>query len=168
MGQSAFASLPPELVLLILQYILYHIRPQMSSPPLFPPRSLYAHWMLRRLQLHTFVHCGILQAPRHFMNASPSIQRQQAQCILLKRTLQDVPSLQELIRFLHLPSAREGSISLPYNFSHCRATPASVVKLSADILALCRHVQGINVLQHASNIDTWNGFQSLTICRIIE
>lgn len=167
MGQSAFASLPPELVLLILQYIPYHIRPQMDGFTSIVSTSK----SLRSLDVAAVAApriCSSWNSPGTRALYERITLYTEAQCILLKRTLQDVPSLQELIRFLRLPSAREGSISLPYNFSHCRATPASVVKLSADILALCRHVQGVDVLQHASNIDTWNGFQSLTICRIIE
>jgi hypothetical protein len=80
----------------------------------------------------------------------------EAQCILLKRTLQDVPSLLDLIQFLRLPSPREGSILFLYKPTDCRGTPASVVTISADILAACRHVQEVDVLQHASKSTSRN------------
>jgi len=155
-------SLPPELILLILRYIPYRIRPQFDvfTDIIYPSRSF------RSLDVAAVAApriCSSWNAPGTEALYEHITLYTEAQCILLKRTLQDVPSLRHLIRFLRLPSPREGSIAFRYKATHCRATPASVVRLSADILAACQHVEEVDVLQHASNITFLNSFQALTI-----
>lgn len=66
----------------------------------------------------------------------------EAQCILLLRTLRENPSLQRLIRLLHLPHSREASVVTPY----------SVLQVSARIVAVSTLVYELDVLQQASNI----------------
>jgi hypothetical protein len=65
----------------------------------------------------------------------------QAQCELLLRTLQAVPSLCPLVKVLGLPRAREANV----------VTPLRVLQLSADILRACKYVQEVDVMDNVSN-----------------
>jgi len=67
---SFFSSFNPFLIISAL-----HLT---CSLTLFLSPRVSVHWMLQQLLLRSFVHHGMVQAPKHFMNASPSTQRSNA------------------------------------------------------------------------------------------
>src|SRR6266446_5372766 len=97
------ASLPQELILIILQCIPYHIRPQMDCFT----STVSASKSSRSLDLAAVAApriCSSWNAPGTEALYERITLYTESQSILLKRTLQDVPSLTNLIQFLRLPS----------------------------------------------------------------
>ena len=141
-NRCAISRLPPELIFLIIRNIPYHTRPRLD---LFTSVVSASRPRLASLDLAAIAApllCSSWSGPGTEVLYEHITLYTGAQCVLLHRTLQDAPSLRPLIRFLCLPSPREVPV----------VTPPTVIQLSADIMAACTHVQGIHVLQEASDI----------------
>ncbi|KAJ7191149.1 hypothetical protein GGX14DRAFT_481896 [Mycena pura] len=134
-NHCASARLPPELILLILRYISYRQRPRLDlfTSVIFTSCFRPLDVAVRAAPLI----CSSWHAPGTEALYERITLYTEVQCVLLHRTLQDTPSLRRLIRFLSLPSPREKSAVIP----------PSVPRISADILALCTHVQEVDVLR---------------------
>ena len=74
---DVFSRLPPEVLLLILRNIPYHVRPQLdmftSVVSSLVPNNLVP-WILLLSQLRSFVHPGVVQPPKFCTSASPSVR----------------------------------------------------------------------------------------------
>jgi len=151
------SKLPPELVSQILRYIPYQKRPPLDMfTSVIAPSTSTVH-SLDIASIAAPLVCLSWNALGTAALYKCITIYTESQCVLLQRTLHENRSLRCLIQFLHLPRRREGLV----------ATPDSVLRISASLVEISTHVQGLEVLQQASNMDVLNVAQVMVIINMI-